>query len=217
MNTAVATKMPAFSPLATAGSSGPTKGVNSAGREFAKVWMHNGMLELSEAKMSKSLGNVVTLRNVIDTWGRETLLVYLMSGHYRQPIAFHDEALMHARSQWHAFQAADRVPATEAPYGEWARLAEALDDDFNTAKALAVLHEWRARGYRSVLDRGLQLFGLSIPRLAETGSDVELLKRDRDAARADKDWARADELREQIRTQGFDVVDETTGSRLVPL
>src|SRR5215210_388751 len=58
-----------------------------AGREFAKIWMHNGMLQLDAAKMSKSLGNVITLRNVIDTWGRETLLLYLMSGHYRQPIA----------------------------------------------------------------------------------------------------------------------------------
>ena len=66
----------------------------AAGREFARIWMHNGMLELDDTKMSKSLGNIVTLRNVLDVWGRETLLLYLLAGHYRQPVAFHDDALI---------------------------------------------------------------------------------------------------------------------------
>ena len=63
------------------------------GHPFARIWMHNGMLELDTAKMSKSLGNVVTLRTVLDTWGRETLLFFLLTGHWRKPVDFNDEVL----------------------------------------------------------------------------------------------------------------------------
>src|SRR5438477_338946 len=64
-----------------------------AGREFARAWMHNGMLQFVGEKMSKSLGNVVTLRDAIDTWGRETLLVYFLGGHWRKPLDYSDMSL----------------------------------------------------------------------------------------------------------------------------
>ena len=63
------------------------------GHDFAKIWMHNGMLEFSGEKMSKSLGNDVSLRNVLDTWGREVVLLFFMTGHWRKPIDFNDETL----------------------------------------------------------------------------------------------------------------------------
>ena len=66
-------------------------------------------------------------------------------------------------------------------------------------------------------DQGLALFGLALPPMTNTAADVDALRRERDEARAEKDWARADELRDRISELGFDVVDESGGSRLVPL
>ena len=186
----------------------------SAGREFAKVWMHNGMLELDEAKMSKSLGNIVTLRNVLDTWGRETLLIYLMSGHYRQPIAFHDEALAGARGRAEGFREVFRNPSVEAPPREWERFAAALDDDFNTPEALAVIHGWRDH---ELLRHALDIFGLAS--LAETESappEVVKLAERRQHARAERDFEQADRLRTQIEAAGWEARDVADGYQLVP-
>jgi cysteinyl-tRNA synthetase len=186
----------------------------SAGREFARIWMHNGMLELDEAKMSKSLGNVVTLRNVIDTWGRETLLLYLMSGHYRQPIAFHDDALEAARGRADGFREVFRNPSVEAASGEWERFAAALDDDFNTPEALAVMHGWRDH---ELLRRALSVFGLGSLAEAEAAPPevVELAER-RQRARAERDFDQADRLRAEIESAGWEARDVAGGYQLVP-
>src|ERR1051325_8681338 len=71
-----------------------------AGREFARIWMHNGMLRLTGEKMSKSLGNVATLRDVVEQWGRETLLLFFLTAHWSKPIDFSDETMAQARAQW---------------------------------------------------------------------------------------------------------------------
>jgi cysteinyl-tRNA synthetase len=187
------------------------------GHEFARIWTHNGMLEFGGEKMSKSLGNDVSLRNVLDTWGREVVLLFFMTGHWRKPIDFTDETLAQAKAQWEGFEGAYRVANSKPSPGEWQRLVRALDDDFNTVEGLAILHDWRSRGYWYLLDQGLALFGLALPPMTNTGADVDALRRERDEARAEKDWARADELRDRIRELGFDVVDESGGSRIVPL
>jgi cysteinyl-tRNA synthetase len=186
----------------------------AAGREFARIWMHNGMLELGDTKMSKSLGNIVTLRNVLEVWGRETLLLYLMSGHYRQPIAFHDDALAAARSRAEGFREVFRNPSLEAGAGEWERLAAALDDDFNTPEALAVMHGWRDH---ELLRRALEVFGLGSLAEAEAAPPevIELAER-RQRARADRDFAHADQLRAEIEAAGWEARDVADGYQLVP-
>ena len=83
----------------------------SLGHPYAQIWMHNGMLELDAEKMSKSLGNVVTLQNVLETWGRETLLVYLLTAHWRKPVDFTDEVLAQAAAQAEAFRNVFRSPS----------------------------------------------------------------------------------------------------------
>jgi cysteinyl-tRNA synthetase len=186
----------------------------SAGREFAQVWMHNGMLELDEAKMSKSLGNVVTLRNVLDTWGRETLLLYLLSGHYRQPIAFHDDALEAARGRGERFREVFRNRSVEAGAGEWERFAAALHDDFNTPEALAVMHGWRDH---ELLGRALDVFGLASLAEAEAAPpDVVRLAEQRQQARAERNFDEADRLRAEIEAAGWEARDVADGYRLVP-
>ncbi len=107
------------------------------GHDFAKVWMHNGMLEFSGEKMSKSLGNDVSLRNVLDTWGREVVLLFFMTAHWRKPIDFTDETLEQAKAQVQSFKNAFRLPETDEGVPGWDEFTGALDDDFNTPGALS--------------------------------------------------------------------------------
>ena len=94
-----------------------------AGREFARIWMHNGMLRLAGEKMSKSLGNIVSLRDAIEQWGRETVLLFFLTAHWSKPMDFSDEVLMQARAQWNAFLG-ERVPEAPEPTAEWDRFAQ---------------------------------------------------------------------------------------------
>jgi cysteinyl-tRNA synthetase len=188
-----------------------------AGRRFAHLWAHNGMLQLDEEKMSKSTGNIVSLREVLDRYGAEAILVYFLGALWRSPIDYSEEAMVAAGTQWVNFQAAFRVPQATPPADEWSRLERALNDDFNTPLALAVLHEWRARGYWDVLKLGLDLFGLRVPELVKTGPPVAILKktREREKARAGKDFATADRLREEVWNEGWEIQDLADGPRVI--
>ena len=187
------------------------------GHEFAKIWMHNGLLVFTGGeKMSKSLGNVVTIRDAIDTWGRETVLLFFMTGHWRKPLDYSPETMAQARSQVETFSNALLGESREAPAGEWERLVEALDDDFNTPDALALLHEWRAAGHLDLVRRGLALFGLgSLGEADEAPPELVELAERRLEARRNRDFAEADRLRDEIARAGWDVRDEGDGFRLV--
>jgi len=187
----------------------------SLGHGFARIWMHNGMLELDAAKMSKSLGNVVTLRNVLDIWGREALLVFHLSGFWSKPVDFDDEVMAQAAARAERFRDVFRNPHHPAPGGSWERFAEALEDDFNTPAALAVLHEWRDH---DLLRRALGIFGLeSLATHAEAPPEVVELAQRRQSARSSRDFAEADRLRGEIEAAGWEARDEADGYRLVPL
>ena len=193
------------------------------GHEFAKLWMHNGMLEFSGEKMSKSLGNDVSLRNVLDKWGREVVLLFFMTAHWRKPIDFTDETLAQAKAQVETFRnffldAEDGAEDGEAVLER--ELADVLDDDFNTPEALALFHDWRAREEWASLRWGLGLFGLgSVAESAAAPSEVVALAEQRVEARARKDFAEADRLRDEITAAGWEVRDIAAppGYRLVPL
>jgi cysteinyl-tRNA synthetase len=185
------------------------------GNEFAKIWMHNGMLRFTGEKMSKSLGNVETIQQVLDLWGRETTLLFFLTAHWRSPIDFSDETMAAAQSQWRSFQQAVYEKRDPGPAVGWEAFEAALDDDFNTAQALAVLHEWRAASQLELLQRGLQIFGLGV--VAEPApEDVKALVAEREAARAEKDFAASDDLRDRIAERGWVVQDTPAGSVLVP-
>jgi cysteinyl-tRNA synthetase len=183
------------------------------GHAFAHVWMHNGMLELDAEKMSKSLGNVVTLRNVLDTWARETLLVYQLTGHWSKPIDFSDDAMEAAAARADGFREVFRRPSEPAPEGSWKRFAEALDDDFSTPAALAVMHEW---GDHDLLLRALRVFGLeSLAAWEEAPAEIVELAEQRTKARSARDFAEADRLRGELQAAGWEVRDDADGFRLV--
>jgi cysteinyl-tRNA synthetase len=185
------------------------------GHEFAKIWMHNGLLQLTGEKMSKSLGNFETIEEVLDQWGRETVLLYFLTAHWRSPIDYSDETLAAAQAQWRSFQQAIYEGRPSAPAVGWEAFEAALDDDFNTPQALAVLHEWRTASQLDLLRRGLDVFGLDfVPQ--PPPEEVEALVTEREAARVAKDFAASDDLRERIAERGWVVQDTPTGSVLVP-
>ena len=188
-----------------------------AGSEFARMWMHNGMLQLTGEKMAKSLGNIVSLREAVQEWGRETILLYFMSAHWRKPIDFSDEVLAQASAQAETFR--NHFVGLEAEPEEIDRqaLARVLDDDFNTPEALALFHDWRARGRTASLRWGLELFGLGeLAEAAAAPADLVALAEKRREARASRDFDEADRLRVEIEDQGWEVRDVADGFELVP-
>jgi cysteinyl-tRNA synthetase len=187
----------------------------SVGHPFARVWMHNGMLRFTGEKMAKSVGNVVTIRDVLDEWGVETALVFFLTGHWRKPIDFSDETMRAAQAQTETFRNALRGETRAA--GDWSALVDALEDDFNTPAALAVLHDWARRGALDELRRGLAVFGLEgFGEMHAAPGDVVALAEARMRARAARQFAEADRLRDELAALGWDVRDVGAGFELVP-
>ncbi len=185
------------------------------GHEFAKVWMHNGMLRFTGEKMSKSLGNIETIREVLDRWGRETVLLFFLTAHWRSPIDFSDETMEQAKSQWATFANAFNVTEQNDSGGPaWDELQQALDDDFNTPQALALMHDWRRVGNHYLLANALRLFGITL-RSESVPQDLTELAEQRQEARSRGDFAAADEFRGRVEEAGWEIRDEPGGFRLV--
>jgi cysteinyl-tRNA synthetase len=185
------------------------------GSEYARIWMHNGMLRLVGEKMSKSKGNIISIREALEDWGRETILLFLMTAHWRSPIDLSQEGFASAKAQTQTFR--DAFVGGGSGEGEWGELVRVLDDDFNTADALAVLHGWRAAGALDSVRRGLELFGLgSLAELPEAPADVVELADERQRARSRKDFTESDRLRDKIAAKGWEVRDVADGFQLIP-
>jgi cysteinyl-tRNA synthetase len=184
------------------------------GHEFAQIWTHNGLLRFTGSKMSKSEGNVVTIRDAIDQWGRETILVFFLTGHWSKPIDFSDETVAAAAARVEGFRDVFRSPSEPAAAGEWERFEAALEDDFNTPEALAVMHGWRDH---ELLRRALDIFGLaSLAEEQDAPPEVVELAKQRQEARAARDFDEADRLRAEIEAAGWEARDVADGFQLVP-
>lgn len=202
------------------------------GVPLARIWMHNGMIETDREKMSKSEGNIFQLSEALDRFGPETVLSYLVSGHYRQPLAFGEEQLEEAAARNERIRnyfrergstpTVDPDPASEEALG---RFRDALADDFNTPTALAELFELLrlanqggAPGADRALREMLGLLGLERLAEADEGPDDEAfaLLEEREAARADGEFERADRIRDALRERGWEVRDSEDGATLVP-
>jgi cysteinyl-tRNA synthetase len=206
------------------------------GRELARIWMHNGMIQLTGEKMAKSAGNIAPLHEVVERYGCDAVVMYLIGGHYRQPLAFSPSELGDADRRVHRIRDALRrlEPGRPSP-PEMGRHREAffaaLAEDFNTPKALACLFEWIREANRrgeAVGDADLRemLGTLGLERLEplRAGGDVEAIDPQavallalREAARRDRNFGEADRLREEIRTRGWEIRDGTAGPELLPL
>jgi cysteinyl-tRNA synthetase len=198
--------------------------------ELAQIWMHNGMLQMGAEKMAKSVGNVALLHAVLEEHGRDAVIMFFAGGHYRGPLAFDDDAMAQAGARVRRVREAGRrlvdgsSPADMATYKE--RFFDALRDDFNTPAALAAAFEWiRDANSRSEVGREdlvemlgvLGLENLLEPESAAAGEDAQELLRAREAAREARDFAAADQLREELRALGWEVRDSPSGPELVPV
>jgi cysteinyl-tRNA synthetase len=204
----------------------------ACGTELAQLWVHNGMIRMGSEKMAKSVGNIFRLADALDAYGRDALLMYYCGGHYRQPIEFDHERLGEADQRVRRIQeAARRLVAGPSP--DWSgplrdRFFAALAEDFNTPRALAAIFEWVREANRassgSVGDGDLRamLAVLALENLlqaaeAEAPPDVRELVRERETARAGRDFGEADRLREEIRARGWEVRDGADGPELLSL
>jgi cysteinyl-tRNA synthetase len=184
------------------------------GHDFAEIWTHNGLLRFTGSKMSKSEGNVVTIREALEHWGRETILVYFLTGHWSKPIDFSDETMTAAAARVEGFRDVFRGPSEPASPGEWERFEAALEDDFNTPDALAVMHGWRDH---ELLRRALDIFGLtSLAEEQQAPPEIVELAKQRQEARAARDFDEADRLRAEIEAAGWEARDAADGFQLVP-
>jgi cysteinyl-tRNA synthetase len=186
------------------------------GHPFAQIWAHNGLLQFTGAKMSKSVGNIATLRESLDEWGRETLLVFFLTAHWRKPIEFSPETMAQARARVETLRNAFTLESAEVGGAPWEAFVEALEDDFDTPRALAVLHDWASARRLDLLRRGLSLFGLEMLAEQEAAPTeiVELAKR-RVRARSERDFDLADRLRAELEETGWEMRDEAGGYTLV--
>ena len=185
---------------------------SALGHDFARIWTHNGLLRFTGSKMSKSEGNIVTIRDAVARWGREAILVYFMTGHWSKPIDFSEEVMESAEARVDRIREVFR--AESRPVGDWNQFAAALEDDFNTPEALAVLHGWRDH---DLLRRALDIFGLaSLAEAADAPPEVVELAERRRQARTARDFDEADRLRAEIEAAGWEARDVADGFQLVP-
>jgi cysteinyl-tRNA synthetase len=202
------------------------------GMPLARIWMHNGMIETDREKMSKSEGNIFQLSEALDRFGREAVVSYLTSGHYRQPLAFGEAALEEAAARneriRNFLRDADTSGDGPDPASEAAleRFRDALADDFNTPAANAELFELlrlanqgEAPGAALVISEMIELLGLESLAEADDGPDQEALSLldERESARSEGDFERADRIRDQLRERGWEVRDSSGGASLVRL
>ncbi|MEO9191223.1 MAG: cysteine--tRNA ligase, partial [Acetobacteraceae bacterium] len=195
------------------------------GSHFARYWMHNGMLTVNGEKMSKSLGNFFTIRDVLAKAPGEAIRLMLLRTHYRAPLDFTDQALVEARRELDRFyRALARFPAAPVAPVVPLMVMEALCDDLNTPLAIAKMHvfadevfaggSWAASGLRAAGD----VLGLlpQTPNMWFRGDadavEIEAAIAERRAARASRDFARADAIRDQLSARGILLEDSPLGT-----
>ncbi|MEN3211138.1 cysteine--tRNA ligase [Methylorubrum populi] len=187
---------------------------------MANVWLHNGFLQVEGEKMSKSLGNFITIRQVLDDWPGEVVRLNMLKTHYRQPIDWTLRGLEESSrmlDRWYE-AAGEAAPDAAVPGG----VVEALGDDLNTPAAIGELHRL-AGSDAGALKAGAGLMGFlpttkaqrEAERVGAAGIDVarvEALIAERKAARAAKDWAASDRVRDALTALGVSVKDNKDGT-----
>ncbi len=215
------------------------------GKEFAKYWMHNGFLNIDNRKMSKSLGNFFTVREISEKYDLQVLRFFMLSAHYRSPLNFSAELMEAAKNGLNRIVtaaenlkflmgSAKTVTMTEEERQKYeassqyaASFEKAMDDDFNTADAIAAIFEYvkyintnvgqdsskefleRLYGRLSTLT---DVLGIIVDRKEEMlDADIEALIEERQAARKEKNFARADAIREELLAKGIILEDTREG------
>jgi len=246
----------------------------ASGKPFARYWIHNGFVNINKEKMSKSLGNILTIKEILKDWHPEVLRLFFLSHHYRSPVDYSEDSFLEARSGLDRFymtlkSVKDEIARIPSPStGEdkggghvhipsecrkaiesfQIRFEEAMDDDFNAAQALGYFYDLqthlnslltlsKGKPYEeiiSLLKTGLDhfsktgwVFGLfreepgdylarqrkdGLRRLNLTEEEIKRSIEERNLARKEKNWKRADEIRNDLLSKGIVLEDTSTGT-----
>ena len=210
------------------------------GCKFVNYWLHNGFVTINKEKMSKSLGNFLTIDDLLKTYDSNTIRFFILTNHYRMPVEFSDEALLAAANGVKRMLNAKRTSIDEnldiSTFDEHKEFVNAMDDDLNTSKALAVLFDLASKANKdvdyaftllyklaTVLGFTFEKASLSEEELSNvlTGVSLELgkgyetmdaLLEDRRKARADKNWELADKIRISLDKYGIVLKDSKEGT-----
>ena len=215
------------------------------GKEFAKYWLHNGFLNIDNRKMSKSLGNFFTVREISEKYDLQVLRFFMLSAHYRSPLNFSAELMESAKNGLERIvtaaenlrflmKNAQAEAMNESEKEAFAKTREyvegsekAMDDDFNTADAVAAVFELvkyanttadgdsskeYLQGILDVLGKLTDVLGIIVEKKEELlDADIEALIEERQAARKEKNFARADEIRDELLARGIILKDTREG------
>jgi cysteinyl-tRNA synthetase len=242
----------------------------ATGKTFARYWIHNGFVNIHKEKMSKSLGNILTIKEILKNWHPEVLRLFFLSHHYRSPIDYSEDSLLEAKSGLDRFYTTlnelqeelkepfvSRAPESGGPILEacrqtiesfQARFEEAMDDDFNTAQALGYFYNLQThlnsllslskgqptKEIASILKKGLDhftgkgwVFGLfredpekylaqqrneGLKKLNLTEQAILRSIEERNLARKERNWKRADEIRNDLLSKGIVLEDTPSGT-----
>ena len=212
----------------------------ASGKPFAKYWMHNGYININGTKMSKSLGNFFTVRDISKEFDLIVVRLFMLSAHYRNPINFSKELIMQAKSGYERIMNCRENLKFVAEKGEKGsekidlnaykdKFIAAMDDDLNTADAIGVIFELvkdantlfaeggdadEAKKTLKLLDELLDVLGLLKKEEDDIPEEIKKLAEQRANARKEKNWALADELRDKITAMGYALKDTPQGVKI---
>ena len=192
------------------------------GKKFANFWIHNGMVNVDKIKMSKSLGNFKTIKEILKEYNGRVIRYFVISSQYKQPIDFSKEKLEDAQNSYQRLkniisEIKDDKKVNKKYLEEF---ENAMNDDLNTPNALQVLwklvRDEKAEGKLKTIKKMDEIFGLKLleKEKVDVPASVMKLVHERETARKKKDWKKSDELREKIHKLGFSIDDTDEGSRV---
>lgn len=203
---------------------------------FAKYWMHNGFVTVEGEKMSKSLGNFTLAHDLLEKYDGAVLRIALLSAHYRKPLDWSEQALHQAQKQYDRIKSAlvNLKEVKEADHHNADKaVLDALCNDLNAPAAFVALNsllskaqnieEATAPDLKAHILATLALLGIEPPDVAQAEnehvntSEFEGLLQERTQAKADKNWARADEIRDELTAHGYKIIDTAEGPKLEKL
>jgi len=213
----------------------------ATGKPFARYWMHNGYINVNNEKMSKSKGNFFTVRDISRKYDLKVVRLFMLSAHYRNPVNFSEDLIAQAASAMARIKncrdnlkhiaasgGTDQTNVTKDVCALESRFKEAMDDDLNTAEAIGVIFEYirdinlafeegkdarSAKEALETLDRVLDVLGL-VPDEDVIPDDILALVQQRQQARKERDFAKADALRDQLAALGYELKDTPEGVRI---
>jgi len=201
-------------------------------KPFVRHWLHNGMVQMGAEKMSKSLGNLITIKQALENYSADAIRVFVLSSHYRSPLTYSEEILEAAEKGAERLRQTANNPISGRKAGNKIdaeqyrkRLVEAMDDDFNTAQAVAVLFDPFKEREEAPLDTEAlvqnsaiiyQTLGLPMPPVAtDTGDTIQSIQNLihlREEKRKEKRWAEADLIRDRLADSGIILTDTPNGT-----